>query len=97
MINEDHDYPNIIRALCSACRLRSESIEEPSLFMNFLRKVVGLRVFRGDKMIYCRECRNLLTKRPEPPLKCSLCKNVYYCDKKCQTLDWMRHKGCECK
>ena len=36
--------------------------------------------------------KSLPSNADQPLLKCGKCKNIYYCSRECQTIDWKRHK-----
>lgn len=44
-----------------------------------------------NKDVYERKYPERFTK-PDKFMRCSRCKNVYYCNAKCQKLDWKTHK-----
>lgn len=65
-------------------------------------KKLGYDYVRFDLCGYCSyelarfDLRGCRTKYFKNIHRCSSCKNIYYCGKTCQKLDWIRHKK-ECK
>jgi hypothetical protein len=47
-------------------------------------------VYSLKEEILCNACKKDLSE--QSPLRCSRCKNVYYCNAACQTADWKTHK-----
>lgn len=59
------------------------------LFKKKMRSLYGTKVKENYTCAWC-------TKALPHPLRCITCKRIFYCDKKCQKLDWKKHKR-ECK
>jgi hypothetical protein len=87
---------------------KQRDMEEPSLTKNpachpkhIAKRVVDLFLsecngFQGNAK-YCANCLGIAADGKKL-LRCGMCKNIWYCSKACQILDWKCHKAqCQCK
>ena len=50
----------------------------------------------AKQLVSCGNCKVSPRVNASPFMRCGLCKQISYCCKECQTVDWQRHKA-KCK
>lgn len=109
MLNIAHEYNHLL-VICQGVQTSTDEHNVATLTCYIVQKVVVKRIVNytlatvpnSNYAWYCRYCSKKMIKKKRCP-KCAptieqtdSLPGTYYCDAKCQTSDWARHK-LECK